>query len=604
MNIKRYALIAAVLISAAAVNAQDNLTKEIVVEKNYVPEEQKADKINEAPELLEIKAEQSDLKFSTRSIAVDASGEVRTMAPYGYKTAYDFGINRGYLNFSAGSFLNMKGSAGWRIVDNDATKLNLWLEHESSWGMKNDIFKRGMHTQGFSASDTSKQKFSHELVGVNFSQEFGLNTFRADAYYRFLRQNQNLFTADEGIVEQFCNINEVNATVGFSGCTYDEDFRYSVDFNFDYLGNDFYGDEAFDKINFNQKDFRLFGGIAKDWSEANTFALDFDGEFLSRKGLIYNDKVATAYVGSRKTVGKIRLVPRYEYRRNGVTFGVGMKMDISFNDGAALRFSPDVFLNAKIAKGFAVNLSVKGGKEFNSFSKMLAYSRLMNTAQILGSSYTPMDARIGINLGSFGGFKLNLFAGYGIFKDAMVPVHKIVSQPEGSNGFVQIPYGLTGIICRNTDMKGAFVGAELSWEYGKIIKISADGKYSPQDEDTGYCFGLDRPEYVMNAKIAVNPIKNLGINVGYELRGNRGVWYQDVKTVQNPEQQGATVDKLVWKNSQLADVHSLYAGASYQINKYIGLNIEFNNILNRNWEVAQWYSAQGFSVIGGFSLKF
>lgn len=604
MNIKKYALIAAVLFSASAVNAQDNLTKEIVVEKNYVPEEQKADKINEVPELLKIEAEQSDLKFSTRSIAVDASGEVRNMAPYGYKTSCDFGINRGYVNFSAGSYLNMKGSAGCRIVDNDATKLNLWLEHESSWNMKNDIFRRGMHTEGFAAADSSRQKFCHELVGVNFSQEFGLNTFKADACYRFLRQNQNLFTADNGIVEKFCNINEVSATVGFAGCTYDEDFRYNVDFNFNFFGNDFRGEEAFDNVNFDQKDFRLYGGIAKDWSEANTFALDFDGEFLNRKGLVYNDKVATAYVGSRKTIGKIRLVPRYEYRRRGITFGAGLNVDVSFNDGAALRFSPDVFLNAKIVNGFAVNISVKGGKEFNSFSDMLAYNRLLNTAQILGSSYTPMDARIGINLGAFGGFKLNLFAGYGIFKDAVLPIHKIVSQPEGSNGFVQIPYGLTGIICRNVDMKGAFAGAELSWEYGKIIKISADGKYSPQDEDSGYRFGLDRPEYMVNAKIAVNPIKNLGINVGYEFRGNRGVWFEDVVSVPNSVQHGTTVDKLVWKNSKLADVHNLYAGASFQINKQIGLNIELNNILNRNWEVVEWYSAQGFSVVGGFSLKF
>ena len=604
MNIQKFAPLAVALMTVFAANAQDNLTKEIVVEKNYVPEEQKADKINEAPQLLKIRAEQSDLQYSTRSIAVDAGGEVRTMAPYGYKTKYDFGINRGYVDFSAGSFLNMRGDAGFRIVDNDATKLNLWLKHESSWGMHNDVFKRGSNAALSGIKDSFEQKFANEVAGVNFSQEFGLNTFSLDAFYHFVRQNYNMFTADKGIAEQFCNINEANVTAGFAGCTYDEDFRYNVDFSFNWFGSDFRGKEAFNDINFNEKDFRLYGGIAKDMAGASTVALDFDGELLMHKGLVYNPEVATAYVGSKKTLGKIRLVPRYEYRRNGITFGAGVNVDISFNDGTKFRFSPDVFINAAISRGFSVDLSVRGGKEFNTFSRMFAYNRLVNTAQILGGSYTPMDARIGINLGAFGGFKLNLFGGYGIFDDAVLPVARFVYPLEGGSGFEQIPYGLPGIICRNDDLKGAYAGAAISWEYGKLIKISADGKYSPQDEDSGYSFGLDRPEYVVNAKLSVNPVKNLGITVGYGLRGNRGVWYNETVTEPVPGKPGVLKEKKIWRVARLADAHNLYAGATYRFNKHLGLTIEFNNILNKDWESAQWYMAQGFSVMGGFSLKF
>ena len=123
-------LVAALLLPATAL-AQDDLTKEIVVDKDYVPVEQKAVKLKAKPVMVKIAPTSKELSYSDKVSPVATGNGLYILSPYGYKTAPDYLSTRGYLHYGVGSFLNMAGDAGYRIIDNDKTRLSIALSQSS-----------------------------------------------------------------------------------------------------------------------------------------------------------------------------------------------------------------------------------------------------------------------------------------------------------------------------------------------------------------------------------------------------------------------------------------------------------------------------------------
>ena len=115
--------------------------------------------------------------------------------------------------------------------------------------------------------------------------------------------------------------------------------------------------------------------------------------------------------------------------------------------------------------------------------------------------------------------------------------------------------------------------------------------------ETGYAFGLDRPELLLNANIEVTPISKLKLNLGYELRSNRSIW-----TKTYIQESLVVVEK--WEKYKLADASNLYFSANYEINDMLGVFANLNNILNKKWETTQYYGAQKFNFMLGASVKF
>ncbi|MBQ1724098.1 MAG: hypothetical protein II034_09900, partial [Muribaculaceae bacterium] len=156
------------------------LNKEITLEKDFVPVEKKATKKNALPVVIQPAKNETPttLKYSDWAQPTAVATSIPTMLPYGYRTSHIFSDKRGYFDFGIGSQLNMVGSTGYRLVDDEHTKLSLWLQHNSSWSGKN--------TSPLAIDDHKlKQKFNDNVLGIDLNHRFSKGLLDAGGSLHF-----------------------------------------------------------------------------------------------------------------------------------------------------------------------------------------------------------------------------------------------------------------------------------------------------------------------------------------------------------------------------------------------------------------------------------
>ncbi len=125
---------------------------------------------------------------------------------------------------------------------------------------------------------------------------------------------------------------------------------------------------------------------------------------------------------SHSTEGIIGLNPAYDLTLSGIALRIGMHIDAGIGaSGATVRIAPDVSALWHPIERAAVYASFTGGKRFNTLDEQFSYSAWAPSFAVAPTRYTPVDARVGIRLGSFGGFTADLHGGYAATRGAMRP---------------------------------------------------------------------------------------------------------------------------------------------------------------------------------------
>lgn len=575
-NYRNILLALAFTCTASMVAQKESLTKEIVVEKDFVPTEQKATKLNNLPDVSKVTVQSKTLNYSDWAIPTIVNPTIPTLFPLGYATTHKFSDKRGYLDFGMGSFLNMTGSAGYKILDTEKNTLNVWLQHNSTWTGKNTTSQLGILNENSGSTLTPlNQKVNDNILGVDFSHKIGNNTLNVNAFYHLDHFNYySGMPADydhNGILdtmdENFQTVNEFNINLSYRNSPINEDVRYLVAIAYNHFGN---------KDGIKENNFKLNGDISMQSSEKSRIGVDLAVDYLH-----YTDLFGMS--PDKSNIGKVSLTPYYHLQNERMDLKIGVNLDLSINDGTILRFSPDVKFDYKLAKGFLFFADFTGGKRLNTFSDIATINRYFNTYNNIGSSYSPLDIIGGFKLGSFAGFTAKLWGGYAIINNQQLPY-----------SFYDKPNGI--ITYRGLNMSGWQVGAELGYKYKNIAELTTKFAYSPQNENKGYVFSDDRPEYIVGAQLKVTPIEKLTITANYELRANRSMWSRyELGTV-------PAVEHFI--KTDLGNMNLLNIGASYRINDMFGVFAQFNNILNKQWDSYYFMGAQKFNAFAGVSVLF
>ena len=159
-------MIFAAIAGGAAFAQEPELNKEITVDKDFVPVEQKATKSNILPEVYnpQVSKGAGKIGYSDWAVPVEVPATAATLPPYGYGTTHNATDNRGYFEFGIGTCLNMLGSAGYRVVDLDGTKMSIWLQHNSTWTGEN---------KSANSPFAIDQHWNDNVIGVDFMHRFG-----------------------------------------------------------------------------------------------------------------------------------------------------------------------------------------------------------------------------------------------------------------------------------------------------------------------------------------------------------------------------------------------------------------------------------------------
>ena len=608
------------------------LNKEITLEKDFVPVEKKATKKNALPVVIQPAKNETPttLKYSDWAQPTAVATSIPTMLPYGYRTSHIFSDKRGYFDFGIGSQLNMVGSTGYRLVDDEHTKLSLWLQHNSSWSGKN--------TSPLAIDDHKlKQKFNDNVLGIDLNHRFSKGLLDAGGSLHF--DNFNYYGGDTDThldVEPGISPDFVFPYTCTTGYNWDDDKQTFIDAKLRGRWNS--------RITIADHDFDYHVAMRYNFARySKSFTRDFDGarehHFNAGLGAFYQftgaagvggdvnvDYLNRAQNGYTDAMTIITLRPFYRYEGERASASLGVNLNFSFSDGAKIRLAPHVAIDYKFAPGAALYATAMGGKRLNTLSSMAAINRYSDPLGGYENSFVPIDAEAGFKVGPFRGFSFKIYGGYGIVKDNPLVVAPLDLAHTPADNFyksfalyyhnpsmvIDRSQFFAPVFFRSYNTRGVKFGAEVNYKYRSLAELDVKAVFAPQSRDLdgkyikGYSLGLDRAKVVLNADVKVNPIRALTLNVGFDYRGGRyNIADYHIAFNQGELGLGNVIHSINSTTAyDLADVLNLRAGASYRFDKTLTLWVQASNLLNKQWDVTMGMGAQKLGFMGGLQLVF
>ena len=594
------------LLWSAGAYAQFDQT--ISVDGRYVPEYIGREKIGMFPRPERFLIDGGHLDFDRTGVVAAFPPEPLPLEATGWRISHP-DTPRGYIDAGLGSWLNSTLSFGYRIVDESDISAGVRLQHNSTslW-----------NPEMFDGSDLYRQRYD-ERIGFRFADRFDAGTFSADAGYHFGRFNyygvipaagQDQPRTDEG-KGLWQTLNDVDARVLWDApaAATSHPVGYYAGAGVRYFGwgngySPFHNNTIINIGGMWETNVSLRAGL--DWSfRKSAIGLDATGNYL-----IYGKPEG---YGEPRNYGAMSLTPWYRLNLDHFRMKLGIRTDWTFNKDVAMDHSLWVFITlAPVAEfdynigKFGIFLHFLGGRTLTTLasqyeSDYYCTPGLVDTTPL----YRPVDGDFGIRLGSFGGFeatadiafRASLNERIGGWYTAMLSPTAPTSRMFGGAYTGSLP-SLTEMSFDNlAHLYGFSVGLRLAYDAGSIFRISAEGRYQPQDGEYGYFNGFDRPRWTLRAEAESNPWKRLKFKLGLDWRGDRAIYAKTYTDYYVP-----TSDKLV--AYALPDLISLDFGASYGVTDRIAVWAQADNLLNRRNILLPGCPTPGISLSAGVSIGF
>ena len=593
-------LLAAFTLTTVYAQDNNNLNKEITLEKDIEPLQKKAVKKNQLPKVktLETTKAKTNLGYSDLMSPIEVPTDIPTLLPYGYRTAHNFSDKRGYLDVGGGSQANFALAFGYRILDQEREKLGVWVNHNSTWDGNNSS-KLITDKQ-----NRLKQKYNDNSLGVDYSKAFGHGTLSLGLnghldnynYYGGWKKDSRVYISSEAFpLLPYCDWEKEKQTfydftvkAGWNGNlkVHGNPLQYGVSALYGHAAHDKSFSDIYKKgVHDNWGIMTLSGNYGIN--DLLAVGLAIKGEYLNRGTKARNYQMDDL----KDEVGLITLSPTFTIKGDMYNLQLGLNGHISFSDGPGFRLSPNVRFNLALVDGFAVFANALGGKLLGyRVPTHYANRRYDSPVLMYGSIYKPLDAEAGFKIGPFQGLSAKVSLGYAVVKRQPGICYRSEYADHALLAGMMSTYHVM-------DGRGYYINAELNYKFRSLIEAKAGVKYAPHDNElfitddhyNGYKLGVDRASTVANVDVKVTPWKPLSFNVGLEYRGGRMALFQ-------------SGDKYTFVN--MDDAINLHAGINYRLNSRFTLWTQAHNLLNRRYDILYGQGAQRIGLMVGMRMTF
>lgn len=562
-SVFRHIALAATLATTAFASAQ-SLDESVTVEGTYRPEIIPADRLPLVPDLLRFSAPESRMQFDQNPVSANFAPDALTMPSTDWRVRKNYSATRGYLDFRLGSWLNSSLSAGYAPIRNDATTLNVWLQHCST-----SLWREKWEAEGTKHEGPKRFRYD-ETIGADLSHRFaGAGRLDADLRYHLGYFNYYMLSSDwidnlNKIPTQ--TLNDASVNLRWEGRTYGK-YNYEAYANVRYFGY--------------RRMYELHGNLLSSQTPAiellqttpdRETSVNAGGNLRYAHNGCSSWQADLGYSGVINSLGsdvnRLQITPAYLYTQGNTALRVGVKataVDSKF------RIAPDVVLT--YSSGIlALKAAVGGGTHLRTLAWMhdLAYySDPQNGCH--RAAYTPVDARLAFQLNPGGRWTSGIEGYWHTTKD------------ERTVGFYgdRIFFNLFDIPgdWMTENLHGFSLAVNAGYDFCKEFSVKGNATWQPQHDNTGVLNGFDRPEFTANLSACSSPIEKLSVRLDYNLRARR---------------YGAN-----------GDVHLLNLNADYRITDRISVGAELNNLLNRRHQLyGSDVEIEGFNFAVGAQLTF
>lgn len=585
-------IISAILALGCVTVWGQELHESLRVEGQYIPDVIRQDKIRMLPTRLPLKTDLTPLAYETDGVTASYRPDFTALPARGWHTERRVPERRGYLDLSAGKFLDIVGSAGYRFIDTRETLLGFMAQHNST-----SLFRP--RTGG---GDDGRYRYRYdETIGLYVSHIFaGAGTLRAEAGYHAGLFNYYGATGDfRPGIGRFPSqtLNDAYISAGWSSPA---DARLSWGANAYYRYFGYRAAYTLPDIHFKgtrESTAGVNGGVSYSFGNGSSAGADVKFDYAG-----YTDSSLDGYCN-------LTLTPRYRYSKAGLSLQAGLNLDITSGAGekgnryGTFHLSPAV--NAGWRKGVAgLWLKAEGGTELQTLASL--YERDYYQNPELTSTlpvFTPAHISAGVNVGPIAGLSAGVRIEYKYSKFLPAGGWYMSTLCPRLNLLPAIPGYSYDLTARGDgmDVKGISLGMNINCRPLEVFSLTGDLSWQPQSGDKGFFNGYDRPRWILSVRAEAEVVSGVKVIVGYQYRGVRHI-YAVARADAGSGLPFTTADRI--EGMRLPDVTDLSAGLSWALSDRFSIWGEALNILDRRVQLLPQTKSEGFGFLLGFGVKF
>lgn len=572
----------------ASAQKDSTITRQVMLERDYVPTMQDASKVNTMPEIYSPLIKPREIKFvnTTPQIVLD-NNKLGASESGDIKTDVDFDKKRGYALFGVGTSGNIDAALGYRLVNGDRDRLDFFGTYSGTNSTVDYI-----DGKDYAMSDV-KAKYSHIGANLRYQHTFDPSVLSLGASFYNTAYNYygNSFipnTSSATIpfdLDSKQGVNVFKIGVGLKSSDKNEGLiKYDGNVSYNYFTN---------KYGLQKEDDGVKGGIIN--ADLNLYTEFGADQTVGIKGMIMNqsfsdktDYIENAHHGYTNITG----TPYIKFQGDSWNADLGVNVSALFDVKTAFAVSPNVKASVKVNEVNTFYAEVGGGVNDNTFLDILQENRYVNPATRVEYSKTYYDAKIGFRSGVVSGLEFDLFAGYKHTRRDHLYVYSpsYTSTDAGWGNLASPVYAnvstghVGGLLKTNlipyTDLSAKITGYFYDVKYHDPYVEVIDSDVLPEAKAWG------RPSFTAELNADVRPFGALLVSLNYMYAGGR-------KTV-----------GIANNSVNMKDINELNFRGEYQLTDWISINARLNNILFQKYELVYGYPLQGFNFLGGVSLKF
>ena len=269
----------------------------------------------------------------------------------------------------------------------------------------------------------------------------------------------------------------------------------------------------------------------------------------------------------------VKVEPYYAYAGNRFNIHAGVNFDLVFGKGKVFLPSPNVTLEAQLAKKWlALYGGAVGDYMVTSVRDNFRYNHFLHPELEItdthNRTYMPVDAFLGFKIRPHADLLLNLYTHYILTK------YDVFYQSDKDGYFTLV----------SSDHQRWKIGGKFDCHYQDIVNIHLDGHYTVwKMKSIDYAYY--RPSWEINFRVDAKINSKISLYSDNYFAGGRYALYGSESILLKP-----TID--------------LNLGAQYNIDKWLSCYLQLNNYLNRKHDFLYTYQTDGINFVAGVTWSF
>ncbi|MDR1584744.1 MAG: hypothetical protein LBS07_01020 [Prevotellaceae bacterium] len=540
--------LSAIAIATAQTQTKDTVvTRNVTVEREYVPVVKNAGKITSTPQGVDPKEIKIEAKYTDFNLPLSIGSNIHTLPP-AQLIQQKKAVKDGFAQIGLGSYPNTLVDFVYPLVKNPDAQLDFTLNHRGTFG--NKPYSKSVANLLFNKQFYALDFFAGISGGNDYLRYYG-KMFEADA------------TSETGIKEISQPLQndaqtfwKTGAFLGIKSKDEPYEFQYRLKAGYDLFN---VAGQATENIA------NVAAGLSFPF-EDDRIGIDLAFKYLNYDSLKhYNNTI-------------LSLNPYYDLlRSDNWSLRLGVKSVFSFAQGNVVNASPDIRFDWKIIpQNIAFYGGLTGDYAINSYSQILNENPYMHPHIRVADTYAPIELFGGFKLKPFGNFLVDIFANFRYIDNQYFFINQ-----ENVAGNDTISNRFEALYSTATHFKS---GVRMTYNYQNRLNLQFKGAYNGWD--------VYEQDYAWN-KPAWEADFSAGFNVTKELAFSLNAFYE-----------GGRYAKLKNKAILMSPKMDVNIGASYNYLDWLSFFARINNLFNSKYENFYGYEVQGLNVMLGASFSF